>query len=81
MNTNHYEVIANTKGQVVIPAALRRAFGIEDGTRIVVETDEKDQRIILTPVTREHIQRMRGKFRGSSLLKALAADKAREKAR
>ena len=43
MNTTHYEIVANVKGQVVIPAALRRAFGIEDGTRIVVETDEKDQ--------------------------------------
>jgi len=74
MNTNHYEVIANVKGQVVIPAALRRAFGIEDGTRIVVETDEKDQRIILTPVTPGDHQRIPRRFKGPSLPKALSGE-------
>ena len=47
-----------TKGQVVIPLRLRRLYHIEDGTRaIVTPTDEG---ILLRPVTRHAINRLRG---------------------
>lgn len=47
-----------TKGQVVIPARIRREFQIEEGTRAsVVVTDEG---ILLKPVTRRSINRLRG---------------------
>lgn len=47
-----------TKGQVVIPAKVRRHFQIEKGSRAsVVVTDEG---ILLKPVTRHSINRLRG---------------------
>ncbi|MDA2938394.1 AbrB/MazE/SpoVT family DNA-binding domain-containing protein [Acidobacteria bacterium AH-259-A15] len=75
------ETTATAKGQIVIPAALRRKFGIKEGTRIRVELDEKTQRIILKPITREYIHSLRGKYRGKGLLKALRAEKRRERHR
>ncbi|MHB1528944.1 MAG: AbrB/MazE/SpoVT family DNA-binding domain-containing protein [Acidiferrobacteraceae bacterium] len=67
------------KGQIVIPAKIRRKLGMKDGTRIQMELDEGAHRIILTPITREYVESMRGKYKGSGLLKALAADKKRER--
>ncbi len=73
------ETIATTKGQIVIPSALRRKFGITEGTRIQIEVDEKANKIILTPVTRMYIHSLRGKYKGKRLLDVLAAEKARER--
>ncbi len=67
------------KGQIVIPSRIRRKLGMQQGTRIQVELDEPGQRIILVPITREYIQGLRGKYRGKGLLKALAAEKKRER--
>jgi AbrB family looped-hinge helix DNA binding protein len=67
------------KGQIVIPAKVRRRFGIKEGTRLQVDVDEKAHKIILTPITSEYIQSMQGRYRGKGLLKALAAEKKREK--
>lgn len=69
------------KGQVVIPSKIRRLLGVTDGTRIQVEVEESQQRIILTPITRAYVQGLRGKYRGKGLLKALAEEKARERDR
>lgn len=69
------------KGQVVIPSKIRRQLGVTDGTRIQVEVEESAQRIILTPITRAYVQGLRGKYRGKGLLKALAEEKSRERAR
>ena len=52
------------KGQIVIPSKIRRRFGIKEGTRVQVEVDEQAHRIILTPVTRDYIQNLRGKYKG-----------------
>ncbi|OFZ99051.1 MAG: hypothetical protein A2Z64_14675 [Betaproteobacteria bacterium RIFCSPLOWO2_02_67_12] len=67
------------KGQIVIPAKIRRKFGIKEGTRVQVDVDEQAHRIILTPVTPDYIQSLRGKYKGKGLLTALAAEKKREK--
>jgi AbrB family looped-hinge helix DNA binding protein len=69
------------KGQVVIPSKVRRQLGVTEGTRIQVEVEEAENRIILTPITREYVQKVRGKYRGKGLLKALAAEKSRERDR
>jgi AbrB family looped-hinge helix DNA binding protein len=50
-----------TKGQVVIPAWLRREFHIEDGTRAVVQPTPEG--ILLKPVTRHAIDRGFGLLR------------------
>jgi len=67
------------KGQIVIPSKVRRRLGMKEGTRVQVDVDEGAQRIILTPITREYIEGVRGRYKGKGLLKALAADKKRER--
>jgi AbrB family looped-hinge helix DNA binding protein len=56
-----------TKGQVVIPSWLRKQFGIEEGTRAVVQATPEG--ILLKPVTAALIRRGRG------LLKRKPGDK------
>ncbi len=73
------ETYATVKGQIVIPSSIRRKFGIKEGTRIQIELDEKEQRILLTPITREYVHSLRGKYKGKGLLKALMAEKKRER--
>lgn len=73
------ETIATAKGQIVIPASARKKLGIKEGTRIQIELDEKNQRIILKPITREYVHSLRGKYKGKGLLKALMAEKKRER--
>lgn len=69
------------KGQIVIPSKIRRKFGIKEGTRVQVDMDEQAHRIILTPVTRDYVQKLRGKYKGKGLLTALAGEKKRERER
>ena len=73
------ETYATVKGQIVIPSSVRRKLGIKEGTRIQIDVDEDAQKIILTPITREYIHSLRGKYKGKGLLKALMAEKQREK--
>ena len=47
-----------TKGQIVIPAWLRKQFHIEDGTKAVVQATPEG--ILLKPVTAALIKRGRG---------------------
>ncbi|MBV6395990.1 MAG: hypothetical protein HFACDABA_01578 [Anaerolineales bacterium] len=73
------ETVATSKGQVVIPSKIRRKLGIEEGTYIQIDLDEINKRIILTPITREYVHSLRGKYKGKGLMKALMAEKKREK--
>lgn len=72
------ETIATVKGQIVIPADIRRKLGIKEGTHITIDVDEKARKIILTPITDDYVQSLRGKYRGKGLLKALMAEKRRD---
>jgi AbrB family looped-hinge helix DNA binding protein len=73
------ETITTSKGQVVIPSKLRRRLGIREGTYIQIDLDDLNKRLILTPVTREYVHSLRGKYKGKGLMKALMAEKNREK--
>lgn len=73
------ETVTTSKGQVVIPAKIRRKLGIKAGTHIQIDLDESNKRIILTPVTREYVNNLRGKYKGKGLMKALQAEKEQEK--
>lgn len=73
------ETVATSKGQVVIPSKIRKQLGIKEGTYLQIEVDETTRQIILTPVTREYIHSLRGKYKGKGLMKALASEKRREK--
>ena len=70
------ETQATAKGLVLIPAALRRKLGIKPGTRIHIS--EENGRIVLQPITREHIHRVRGMFKGAGALKTLMAERKRD---
>ncbi len=69
--------VVTTKGQVVIPARLRRKYGIKIGTKIRFE--EKDGEIIMLPLTEEIIDKNIG-FLGTQgkLLKKLMTEKKAE---
>ena len=73
------DAVTTSKGQVVIPSKIRRQLGIKEGTRIQIDVDEANRRIILTPVTREYIHSLRGKYKGKGLMQALKAEKEQEK--
>lgn len=73
------ETYSSEKGQVIIPAAIRRQLAIKKGTRFQIEVDERSNKIVLTPITREFIQSLHGKYKGKGLLKALAAEKKVER--
>ncbi len=75
------ETTVTSKGQVVIPAEIRRRLGIKKGTRLEVEVDERSGRLVLVPITREYVESQRGRFKGKGLLKALATEKMRERER
>ncbi|MBI3695716.1 MAG: AbrB/MazE/SpoVT family DNA-binding domain-containing protein [Acidobacteria bacterium] len=75
------ETRATTKGQIVIPSALRRKYGIRQGTRI--EVVDENGRIVLQPRTLEAgsalLNKLHGKYRGSGMLKALLEERARDR--
>lgn len=59
--------VVTSRGQLVIPASLRRKLGIEEGTQVVIW--ESDGRLILQPITGAFVKRLRG-----ALKKSLRAD-------
>ena len=65
-------------GRITIPVELRRKFGIKPGMRFAIEIDEDQRRIILSPINREYVHRLRGKYRGMGLMKALREERQRE---
>jgi AbrB family looped-hinge helix DNA binding protein len=73
------ETVATSKGQVVIPSKVRKQLGIKDGTYLQIDVNAITKQIILTPVTREYVRSLRGKYKGKGLMKALMADKKRER--
>ena len=75
-----YRLRATSKGQVVIPAALRRKYGITPKTLIVVYDD--GEKIVFKPVTREAIERLHGSVKGGpSLTQALLEERAKDRER
>ncbi len=55
-------VNTSSKGQIVIPAKLRRKYSIEQGTRLNVV--DGDGEIILRPVLQDAVTQAKGLFRG-----------------
>jgi AbrB family looped-hinge helix DNA binding protein len=68
MKENSATVWFTTKGQVVIPASIRKEFDIKDGTKAVVQVTPEG--ILLKPVTKWAINR------GFGLLKRKPGDKS-----
>lgn len=70
-------VTSTVKGQIVIPADIRKKFNIKRGSRVNVYYE--GDKIIIEPLPDDPIQEGRGilKTRGR-ILKALIADRKRE---
>jgi AbrB family looped-hinge helix DNA binding protein len=71
------ETKSTSKGQVVIPASLRHKLGIKRGTRFAVY--EEKGKIVLQPVTREYIHKLRGSLKGTGAMKVLIEERVRER--
>jgi AbrB family looped-hinge helix DNA binding protein len=71
------ETVVSSKGQVVIPSALRRKYDIKKGTK--VDVTDRDGRIVLEPVNRRTIHRLRGLLKGTGALEGLMAERARDR--
>ncbi len=73
-----------SKGQLVVPARLRRRYGIKPGTKICFI--ERNGEILFQPVTREYIRSVCGMLKSETsateeLLREREKDKEREEAR
>jgi AbrB family looped-hinge helix DNA binding protein len=67
-----------SKGQLVIPAEIRRRYGIKPGTEI--RFIEKDNHIVMQPVTKEFIRSLCGRYKGQpSMLDDLLNERAKDK--
>lgn len=69
-----------SKGQLVIPANLRKRYGIKAGTR--VRFIERAGEIVIQPVTKEFIRSVCGMLKSDkSATKELLKDRARDRQR
>jgi AbrB family looped-hinge helix DNA binding protein len=73
------ETYATIKGQIVIPASLRRKYGIKNGTKIII-TDIGDA-IVLKPVTEQYLRNLQGSLKGRGGLKVLVDERRKDKER
>lgn len=70
--------VVTSKGQLVIPARLRRRFGIKKGT--LVAFVENDGHMIVQPVTPEFIRSLRGSLKGEpSALEVLLEERKKDR--
>ena len=70
-----------SKGQLVIPAKIRRKLGIKPGTKICFV--EREDEVLFQPMTKEHIRNLAGMLKSTisatgELLKERKLDKERE---
>lgn len=68
--------IVTTKGQVVIPAKIRKRLNIKKGTKLHVE--ERGDELVLRPVTPDYFNRIAGALQTrGKLSRALLEDRAK----
>ena len=70
---------ASGKGRIVIPAILRRKYGIKNGTKIII-VDNGDS-ILLKPVTEQYLRKLQGSLKGKGILKVLLDERRKDKER
>jgi AbrB family looped-hinge helix DNA binding protein len=78
------ESTMTSKGQIVVPARLRRRYGLKPGTKVYFI--ERDREILFQPVTREFIRSVHGMLTSETsatkeLLKERAKDRNHEEAK
>lgn len=70
------EVYATAKGAITIPAALRRKYGIKNGTKIIVM--DVGNAIVLKLVTEQYLRNLQGSLKGRGGLKTLMDERGKE---
>lgn len=69
-----------SKGQLVIPARIRRKLGIKPGTKVCFV--ERGGEILFQPITKEYIRSMCGMLKSpTSVTEELLADRKKDKER
>ncbi len=71
--------IISSKGQLVIPAELRRKYGLREGVRVVFEEDSSG-RLALQPSSFEEVYALQGIGAGFPLDEALEEERRRARA-
>ncbi len=70
--------VITTKGQLVIPAKLRKRLNLKRGTKVSIE--ERGKEIVIRPITPEYFDRFGGILpKKDNLLKELLTERARER--
>jgi AbrB family looped-hinge helix DNA binding protein len=77
------ESTMTSKGQIVVPARLRRRYGLKPGIKVYFI--ERDEEILFQPVTKEYLKSVHGMLTSETsvtkeLLKERAKDREREEA-
>ena len=74
------QTLITKRGQTVVPAPIRKKYGIREGDRLVWLDDGESIKVI--PIPRDAIRALRGRGRGEKLvellLKARQEDRQRE---
>ena len=73
-------MIAKTtvKGQIIIPAKLRKKYNIKKGTKVMITDSDRDG-ILVRPIPDDPVEASRGILKGkTSVLKALLKDRHEE---
>jgi len=73
------EAYPTVKGQIVIPAELRRKYNITEKTKIVIVDNGTE--IILRPITEQYLRGLQGSLKGSKALQILLEERQKDKAR
>ena len=78
------EATMTSKGQIVVPARLRRRYGLKPGVKVYF-IERKDE-ILFQPLTQEYIRSVHGMLTSKTsvtneLLKERAKDKGHEEAK
>jgi AbrB family looped-hinge helix DNA binding protein len=71
--------IISSKGQIVIPATLRKRYGLNEGTAVVFQ--EEGGRLVLEPSNHAAIYALQGSLAGFPLEEDLAQEKQAEQKR
>ncbi len=72
------KVYVTTKGQLVIPAKIRRKYGIKPGTKVYFV--ERNGEIVFQPATKDYVRSVCGMLKSdSSATKELLKERAKDK--
>lgn len=72
------EATITSKGQIVVPARLRRRYGLKPGTKVLFI--ERNDEILFQPLSREYIRSVHGMLTSkTSVTKELLRERAKDR--